>query len=158
DRADRRPAAEGGTSPRSRPIGGCAGYRAVHRRGITGTPLATHPRRLSAEPGCDARAAPMSDPIDHPPERHVDPRSAPAPEYPLDRHPWLPWLTAAGFLVLIAAMSYAWRHPDTEVTDALGRQLAAVEGRVARLEQRPPPQIPDLAPLAARITALEQRP
>jgi hypothetical protein len=100
----------------------------------------------------------MSDPIDHPPEQHVEPTAPPAVAPAPDRHSWMPWLTGAGFLVLIAAMSYAWRHPDTDATDALARQLGSLEGRVARLEQRPQPQMPDLAPLAARVTALEQRP
>jgi hypothetical protein len=105
----------------------------------------------------------MSDPIDHPPEEHVEPPAPPGPEpRPIVRS-WLPWMTGAGFLVVAAALSWVWRHPDipapsTEATDALGRQVATLDSRVTRLEQRPQPQGADLAPLAARVAALEQRP
>jgi hypothetical protein len=100
----------------------------------------------------------MSDPIDHPPEQHVEPRTPGAKESLSDPHPWLPWLTGAGFVVVAAALSWVWRHPDTEPTEVLARQLSMLEGRVVRLEQRPSPQAPDLSPLAARVTTLEQRP
>src|SRR5262245_46362919 len=104
----------------------------------------------------------MSDPIAlPPPESPAEP--PPPPPEPPRRKPLLPWLTGAGFLVLVAALLWVWQHPavpppSTEATEALARQLAALESRVARLEQRPPPQVPDLAPLAVRIAALEQRP
>jgi hypothetical protein len=58
---------------------------------------------------------------------------------------------------------WVWQHPavppvSTEATDALVRRISALEERVARLEQRPVPGTPDLRPLDARLTALEQRP
>ena len=105
----------------------------------------------------------MSDSPALPPteEQQAEPPSPP-PERPA-RRPLLPWLTAAGFLLLAAAIIWLWRHPvippaSTEATDSLTRQVAALEERVSRLEQRPMPSAPDLGPLNARMTALEQRP
>ncbi len=105
----------------------------------------------------------MSDSPALPPteEQQAEPPSPP-PERPA-RRPLLPWLTAAGFLLLAAAIIWVWRHPaippaSTEATDSLTRQVAALEERVSRLEQRPMPSAPDLGPLNARMTALEQRP
>lgn len=112
----------------------------------------------------------MSDaPPDLPPPEQPPPpaepsaeSAAPAPDRPAQR-PLLPWLTAAGFIILAVAIAWVWRHPaippaSTEATDALTRQISALDSRVKRLEQRPEPQVPDLGPLAARVTALEQRP
>jgi hypothetical protein len=86
----------------------------------------------------------------------------PLPERPARRR-LLPWLSAAGFVILAAAIAWVWQHPvvpptSTEATDTLGREINALQARVVRLEQRPEPQLPNLAPLAARVTALEQRP
>jgi hypothetical protein len=104
----------------------------------------------------------MSEPAAELPEPEVDP-PVPPPAAPARRHLLFPVLTAAGFLILAAALGWVWRHPavpptDTEQTEALAHQLSELEARVARLEQRPQPQIPDLGPLSARVTALEQRP
>jgi len=76
----------------------------------------------------------------------------------------LPWLTGVGFLVLAAGLFWVWRHPtipppSTAQTDALARQVAALDERVNRLmaaQSRSPS--PDLGPLTARVTALEDRP
>ena len=99
-----------------------------------------------------------TEPTEQPPEAAVEPQvEAPAP-----RRPLLPWLTGAGFLLLAAGLVWVWRHPafppPTEQTDTMAREINALESRVVRLEQRPPPQVPDLGPLAARVAALEQRP
>jgi hypothetical protein len=97
----------------------------------------------------------MSEPPDPPPE--------PAAEPPRGRRPLLPWLTGAGFAILVVAVILVWLHPsvppaDTTQTEALARQLSALETRVNKLEQRPAPQVPDLGPLAARVAGLERRP
>jgi hypothetical protein len=98
----------------------------------------------------------MSEPTEPPPPE-------PAVEPPPSRPRLLPWLTGAGFAVLAVALLWVWQHPivrpaDTEQTEALGRQISALEARVSRLEQLPAPQIPDLGPVAARVAALERRP
>ena len=100
----------------------------------------------------------MSDPAAPSPEPADD-----APEPLATRRPLLPWLTGAGFVILVAGLIWVWQHPavappSTEPTEALAHQLGALEARVARLEQRPQPQSPDLGPLSARVAALEQRP
>lgn len=95
----------------------------------------------------------------------------PPPEKPAETPPEsrprrrsvLPWLTAVGFVVLAGALAWVWQHPlappvSTEPMDRLIQQVSALEARVTHLEQRPEPPVPDLAPLTARITALEQRP
>ena len=106
----------------------------------------------------------MSEPTEQPPEPAAE---SPAPEplaaHPPSRHRLLPWLTAAGFAILAAALVWVWQHSsipaaDTAQTEAMGRQLSALEARVSRLEQRPMPQMPDLGPLTARVAALEHRP
>ena len=104
----------------------------------------------------------MSEPTAQPPEPEAEP-PAPPTAAPARRHLLFPALTAAGFLILAAGLIWVWRHPAvpptaTQQTEALAHQLGALEARVARLEQRPQPQIPDLGPLSARVTALEQRP
>ena len=104
-----------------------------------------------------------SDPPALPPPEEPATEPAPPSAHRPARRPLLPWLTAAGFVILAVAIAWVWRHPalppaSTEATDTLGRQIGALEARVTRLEQRPEPRIPDLAPLTARVTALEQRP
>lgn len=90
-----------------------------------------------------------------PPELHEAPKPSP-------QRPVLPWLTGAGFLVLLAALLWVWRHPvmvppDTAQMDALAHQASALQAQVAQLLQRPAPQVPDLGPLTARIAALERQ-
>ena len=105
----------------------------------------------------------MTEPPALPPPEPQDEPAAPAlVERPAARHP-LGWLTAAGFLLLALALVWVWRHPSvppapTEQVDALAQQIGTLQARVARLEQRPPPAVPDLGPLTARVAALEQRP
>ena len=101
----------------------------------------------------------MSEPIALPPPEPPSEQPAP-PMPPAPSHHLLAWLTGAGFLLLAAAIAWVWLHPVVAPpqSDALERQVAALEARVARLEQRPQVQPPDLAPLAARVAALEQRP
>jgi hypothetical protein len=101
----------------------------------------------------------MSEPIALPPPEPASEQPAP-PAPPPPSHHLLAWLTGAGFLLLAAAIAWVWLHPVVAPpqSDALERQVAALEARVARLEQRPQAQPPDLAPLAARVAALEQRP
>jgi Mitochondrial inner membrane protein len=104
----------------------------------------------------------MSEFTSQPPEPEADP-PVPPTVAPARRHLLFPALTAAGFLILAAAVVWVWRHPAvpptaSQQTEALAHQLSELEALMARLEQRPPPQIPDLGPLGARVTALEQRP
>jgi hypothetical protein len=105
----------------------------------------------------------MSDSPALPPPEEPPPEPPPPPAERPARRPLLPWLTAAGFLLLAAAIVWVWQHPaiplaSTEATDALSRQVSALEQRVSRLEQRPVPSASDLGPLNARVAALEQRP
>lgn len=104
----------------------------------------------------------MSEPTAPPPEP-ADGLSAAPTKQPATPRRLLPWLNGAGFLILAAGLFWVWQHPAvappaTDHTDALAHQLAALETRVTRLEQRPLPQAPDLGPLTARLSALEQRP
>jgi hypothetical protein len=105
----------------------------------------------------------MSDPIALPsPEQH-DP--APPPRQAMRR--LLPLAVAGGFVVLAFAIFWFWPvpappppNPDRaggRQVDELARQVDYLEARVTRLEQRPQSQAPDLTPLAARLSALEQR-
>jgi hypothetical protein len=96
-----------------------------------------------------------------PPDPEAEP-PAPPTMAPARRHFIFPALTVAGFLVLAAGLIWVWRHPAvpptaTRQTEALA-QLGPLEARVARLEQRPQPEILDLGPLSSRVTALEQSP
>ena len=93
----------------------------------------------------------------------ADELSAAPTKQPATPRRLLPWLNGAGFLILAAGLFWVWQHPAvappaTDHTDALAHQLAALETRVTRVEQRPLPQAPDLGPLTARLSALEQRP
>jgi len=91
-----------------------------------------------------------------------EPTEAPisAPKSP--RRDLVPWLYSVGFLVLAAAILYLWQFPSTPVEpsgDAPARQaveqrLADVDARLARLEQRP---TPDLSKITSRVDALEGR-
>jgi hypothetical protein len=105
-----------------------------------------------------------------PPETPEEPAS-PAPPHRRARLNLLPWLSGIGFLILAAAIAWVWLHPRHEQpapaqADARSEQLATLEARLARLEQRPAAapatsgpsgQVPDLAPITARLAALEQR-
>jgi hypothetical protein len=105
----------------------------------------------------------MTEPPALPPPETPDEPAPQPPPHQAARHDLLPWLSGAGFLVLAAALVWVWLHPvsqppATAQSDAQAQQLAALETRMSRLEQRPVPQMPDLGPLTARVGALEQRP
>ena len=106
-------------------------------------------------------------PATPPPETPEDP-VPPPPPHEAARRDRLAWLSGAGFLILAAALVWAWLNPFHEPpaatpVDAFAQPLANLEARMARLEQRPAAtptpagQVPDLGPLTARVAALEQR-
>ena len=104
----------------------------------------------------DTRALP-------PPESEPEP----PPPAPRARREWMPLAYLVGFLVLASALVYLWRNPalpppqaavDPAVVDQLRQEVAGLDQRIARLEQRPAPATTDLQPLEKRLTALEQRP
>ena len=105
----------------------------------------------------------MTEPIALPPPDKPAEPPVEASARPTSAQRLLPVLSGIGFLVLLALLAWVWRHPllppqSTEQVDALAKQLATLETRVARLEQRPQPPATDLAPVLNRLTALEQRP
>jgi hypothetical protein len=79
----------------------------------------------------------------------------------------VPALYLLGFVVLAAAIIWLWQNPPIVTppppspdVELLRQQMDALQLRLARLEQRPTPIVsapPDLAPLAARVAALEAR-
>lgn len=77
------------------------------------------------------------------------------------RPPILPWLYGAGFAVMAAANIALWwnleQAPPPSAPDLSGMtsQMQSLEGRIAKLEQRPGG--PDLTPLTNRVNALEKR-
>ncbi len=91
----------------------------------------------------------------------------PSQATPAKRRDMFPALYLAGFIVLAGAILWLWQSPPIVVAappshevDALRQQVAELESRLGRLEQRPAPESPappDLAPLEARIAALENR-
>ena len=92
---------------------------------------------------------------DEPPASTVVP--PPAPQRNL-----APWLCGLGFLVLAGAVFYLWQYPSTldethrnaAATQALDQRLAALDGRLGRVEQRP---MPDVGKIATRVDVLEGR-
>ena len=93
-------------------------------------------------------------------ETRDDPAPAP-PLQPMVRRGFARWLNAAGFVILAAAIIWVWRNPAEQPdaqASATAQRLTALEWRIAHLEQQPAPPPPDLGPLGARVTALEQRP
>ena len=104
------------------------------------------------------------------------PRTEPTPEATTapgssSRRDLLPWLCGLGFLVLLGLMFYLWQNPVGSPADQLAdmnNRLGALDARLGRLEQqaradtsrvdalekRP---VPDLAPIVARLTAVEQK-
>lgn len=98
----------------------------------------------------------MTDPVD-PSPAEPPPTDAPAAT---PRRLVLPSVAALAFLVLAASQAALWVRvvrpvPVTPVADT---RLQAIEDRLSRLEAKPLPTVPDLAPLTARVAALEQRP
>jgi hypothetical protein len=95
-------------------------------------------------------------PAEAPPETPNEP--APPADEPARRH-LLPWLSGVGFLILVAAIVWVWLNPLNGPPAGAPEQIvAALEARVARLEQRPAAQPTDLSGLTGRVGALEQRP
>lgn len=106
----------------------------------------------------------MTDPVEAPPPE-VPPAAtpeAPTPETtaaPQPRRGALPFVVGLGFLVLAAAQAALWVRvlqpaPPGSGPDA---RIPAIEAQLSRLEARPAATAPDLGPLNARVTALEQR-
>ncbi|MGA3400247.1 MAG: mitofilin family membrane protein [Acetobacteraceae bacterium] len=107
-------------------------------------PLATDPPAAAIEP-------PAEVPLPQPPVEQ--PLGRPA------RDTLLPWLCLLGFLVLAGAIGLVWWSFQQPASQPVA-DLAALQDRVARLEQRPVPAAAgpvDLGPLTARVAALEQR-
>jgi hypothetical protein len=114
----------------------------------------------------------MTDPVEAPPPEippevplAAPPAQAPeapapkAPPAPKPARPVLPFVVGLGFLVLAAAQAALWVRvlqpaPPASSPDA---RIPAIEARLSRLEARPVAAAPDLGPLNARVTALEQR-
>ncbi len=88
------------------------------------------------------------------------------PSPPSKRLDALPVLYLVGFVILAASLIYLWKHPvlprgaalEVARMDTLREQINAIQGRVDKLETRPAPAVPDVAPLAARLAELEHRP
>ncbi|WP_428493213.1 COG4223 family protein [Rhodopila sp.] len=93
------------------------------------------------------------------------PDEAPEPFAQAPKNPQrnlVPWLYGLGFLVLAAAIFYLWQYPsmpnepvpDVSAIQAAQQQIAAIDARLTRLEQRPPP---DLGKITARVDAIDGR-
>ena len=96
----------------------------------------------------------MTDPFDPPTEELPAPEPAPRP-----RPPVLPWVVGIGLALLAVSQAALWLQVlGPPAADNTAARLQSLEDRVSRLEARPAPATPDLRPLLARITALEQRP
>jgi hypothetical protein len=89
------------------------------------------------------------------------PKALPPPEQaprPTAKRDLVPVVYGAGFVILAAGLVWLWRNPAEPPASGA---MAALEQRLARLEQRPPPApapAVDIRPLEARLAALEQRP
>ncbi len=74
----------------------------------------------------------------------------------------LPWLCAAGFVILAAAIGFVWLNPrpvtspDAAVLQDLNRQVQALQNSLGQHERHPGGPA-DLQQLANRVAALEQR-
>jgi hypothetical protein len=74
----------------------------------------------------------------------------------------LPWLYGLGFIVLAVAIVYVWQFPnaprdidaDSPAQRAANQQIAAMDARLSRIEQRPNPAF---GQLIARVDALDGR-
>lgn len=91
------------------------------------------------------------------------PSDAPPPPASPPRRNMVPWFYGFGFVVLAVAMVFLWQNPavppapaQSDDVQALARQIQTLESRLGRLEQRPA-GASDVAPLTARIDALEKR-
>ncbi|MGH7121306.1 MAG: hypothetical protein ACREFP_20335 [Acetobacteraceae bacterium] len=127
----------------------------------------------------ETAAGPEGDPAAPPPAAPEGISSEP-PRTP--RHSIPGWLALAGFLILAAAIALSWFHPRTPPVSK-GAELAALNGRIDRLAHQlvatetklgalaasetkltsteqalaARPGAPDLAPIEARLAALEKR-
>ncbi len=98
-------------------------------------------------------------------ETNLPPNADASPTPPVASRGLTPWLGAAGFLILAAAVAHLWYQPPIGPDLAsFEERLDAVEARITALEQRPPAgeprpaAIPDLSQLTARLDTLEHRP
>ena len=93
-----------------------------------------------------------------------EPPAAPPTEAAAPRDRLLPWLTGAGFLILAAALAWVWRYPFVRAPVCRPDRCNGAPARRTGGPRRPPGAAPaaaappDLGPLTARVTALEQRP
>lgn len=108
----------------------------------------------------------MTDPVETSPPPELPPSvvspAVPSPVEPTPppSRPRWPWLVGLGFLVLAGAQAAQWYlvlHPQPHFNPPDPR-WQTIEDRLSRLEARPVAAAPDLGPLTARITALEQKP
>ena len=111
-------------------------------------------------------AAAAGTPVGAPPGAPPGDRARIEPSPPQKRLDALPVLYLVGFVILAASLIYLWKHPglprdaalEVRRMDTVRSQVNAVQARVDQLEQRPAAAAPNLAPLEARLAALEQRP
>ena len=112
-------------------------------------------------------AAPSAAPAAHPERARIEPSVEPA------KRDALPILYLVGFLILVSALIYVWRHPTMpqgavqqagrvdvlrQDVDQRRQEMAALAARLTQLEARPAAQPADLGPVDARLKALETRP
>jgi hypothetical protein len=106
----------------------------------------------------------MTDETPTPPDLSSDRNRIEVPPKRVDK---LPAFYLVGFLILGAALIWLWQHPvaqrgaalEAARIETLTQQLDTLAARVKQLEARPTAApAPDLAPLEARLSALERRP
>ncbi|HBK05751.1 MAG TPA: hypothetical protein DDZ81_07775 [Acetobacteraceae bacterium] len=74
----------------------------------------------------------------------------------------VPWLYGLGFIILAVAIVYLWQYPsapreteaDSPALRAAAQQIADMDARLSRIEQRP---TPNFGQLVARVDALDGR-
>lgn len=81
------------------------------------------------------------------------------PVTPRRRRDWVPLLYIVGVLVLGGSLFWLWRNPILQPqTDTVDNRLDELQARIAQLETASKPALPDVAPILARLAALEARP
>lgn len=109
---------------------------------------------------------PEPKPADQPPPENPPENATPtAEEAPAaDYGSVLPWLCAIGFVLLAGGLAFVWwqariaASPQAGQVASLQQQIQALDVRIDQLEHRPTGTGADLAPLTARVKALEARP